>query len=129
MKVADHIMQAGFSPCICDGPACKTKWSQLVLEYKRIFDYHCRSSQNVRDFWSLTKDQRKEEGLPKAFNQEFYMAIHKWICERPQINPMHLREVLSPSDCNFLPDVPATQRPIADDSSGDSEDPVRLGQR
>jgi len=110
MKAAEYVNRAGFSPCIRDGNACKSKWNQILPDYKRILDYHYCSGRNTRDFWDLTSDQWKEEGLPKQFNQEFYMVIHEWICERPQVNPLHLREVLSPHDSNFLPDVPTTQR-------------------
>ena len=29
-------MCAGFSTCLRDGPACKTKWNQLIPKYKKI---------------------------------------------------------------------------------------------
>jgi len=48
--IADEVMRAGYSPCIRDGTACKVKWNQLVPDYKRIFNYHGRSGQNVQDF-------------------------------------------------------------------------------
>jgi hypothetical protein len=43
MRVSQHVMRAGHSPCLRDGPACKTKWNQLVPDYKRIVDFHART--------------------------------------------------------------------------------------
>lgn len=63
-RIAQEVMAAGFSPSLRDGPSCKTKWSQILPDYKRVCDYHGRSGQNVQDFWSLSADQRKMEGLP-----------------------------------------------------------------
>jgi len=67
MRVAEKVMKAGVSPCPRDGHSYKAKWSQILLDYKRIYNYHSRSGQNIHDFWSLTCDQQKLEGLPKQF--------------------------------------------------------------
>jgi hypothetical protein len=50
IRVSDHVMRAGFSPCLREGSACKTKWNQLIPDYKRIADYHSRTGQNVVDY-------------------------------------------------------------------------------
>jgi hypothetical protein len=50
IHVSDHVMCAGFSPCLCNGLAYKTKWNQLIPDYKRIADYHSRTGQNVVDY-------------------------------------------------------------------------------
>jgi len=55
--IADKVMRAGYSPCIRDRQACKVKWNQLIPDYKRLFDYHGKSGQNVQDFWDLTHAQ------------------------------------------------------------------------
>jgi len=38
-QVSHEVMWASFSPYLRDGPACKTKWNQLIPDYKRIADY------------------------------------------------------------------------------------------
>lgn len=105
-RISNQVNAAGFSPSNRDGPACKTKWNQLVPDYKRISDYLGRSGQNIRDYWDLTRNDRKQEGLPILFFQELYAAIQEWFSDRPLINPPHLRDVFSPHDTNFLPNVP-----------------------
>lgn len=39
IRISQEVMHAGFSPCLRDGPACKTKWNQILPEYKHIADY------------------------------------------------------------------------------------------
>ena len=39
MRISQEVMLAGFSPCLRDGAACKTKWNQILPDYKRISDY------------------------------------------------------------------------------------------
>jgi hypothetical protein len=34
IRVSQHVMRAGHSPCMRDGPACKAKWNQLIPDYK-----------------------------------------------------------------------------------------------
>ena len=50
MLIAQAMMEAGYSPCVRDGNTCKTKWNQLVPDYKRIADYLGRSGQNIKDY-------------------------------------------------------------------------------
>jgi hypothetical protein len=99
--ISQEVMRAGFSPCLRDGPACKTKWNQLIPDYKRIADYHSKIGRNVADYWEQTATEHKAEGLPKAFMKEFYDAIHKWYGNRPQIQPPHVRDLLALDDGNF----------------------------
>ena len=44
--VSQHVVRAGFLPCLHDGPTCKTKWNQLIPDYKHIVDYLARIRQN-----------------------------------------------------------------------------------
>jgi hypothetical protein len=46
VRVLQHVMRLGFSPCLRDGLACKTKWKQLILDYKKIADYLARTYRN-----------------------------------------------------------------------------------
>jgi hypothetical protein len=50
LRVSTLLMDAGFSPCLRDGPSCKTKWHQILPDYKRIADYHSRTSTNTPDY-------------------------------------------------------------------------------
>jgi len=128
MQIAEIVMKGGFSPCIRDGAACKMKWNQLVPEYKRIADYLGRSGQNIKDYWNLTQEERKEEGLPIRFSQEFFMDINEWYAGRAQINPLHVRDVHGSTNTNFLSNIPRRQHEPAF-SDSDSEDPIGVAQR
>ena len=64
-RISHKVMQAGYSQCVRDGPACKTKWNQLIPDYKRIADYFSRTGTNKLDFWDLTANEWKLEGLPR----------------------------------------------------------------
>jgi hypothetical protein len=50
LRVSQHVMRAGFSPCLRDGPACKTKWNQLIPDYKHVVDYLARTGRNGPDY-------------------------------------------------------------------------------
>lgn len=101
MRISQEVMHAGLSSCIHDGPACKTKWNQVIPDYKRTADYHNRTGRSVPKYWELSLDDRKSEGLPKQFPEEFFCAIHEWYGNRPQINPPHVRDCLAPNDANY----------------------------
>ena len=49
-RISQEVMCAGCSPCVRDGPACKTKWNQLIPDYKRIADYLNKTGRNVPDY-------------------------------------------------------------------------------
>jgi hypothetical protein len=59
IHVSDHVMCAGFSPCLCNGLAYKTKWNQLIPDYKLIADYYSRTGQNAADYWEQSIGERK----------------------------------------------------------------------
>lgn len=101
MRISQQVMQAGFSPCIRDGTACKTKWNQLIPDYKRIADYLSRTGRNVQDYWELSATERMTDGLPRQFAQDVFDAIHEWFGNRPMIQPPHVRDLLSPQDANY----------------------------
>lgn len=123
MRIYDDLMRAGFSPCLRDGPACKAKWNQLISDYKRIADYLCRTGRNVPDYWELSSAERKAEGLPRMFAKEFYDAIHEWFSNRPQIQPPHVRDLLSPNDGNYMPRPQQHQQDGEEESEPEQEDP------
>ena len=89
LRISHEVMRDGFSPCLCDGLACKTKWNQILPDYKKLSNYFGRTGRNVLDYWDLSAAQRKEEGLPKQFPHDIFVAIHEWCRNRPQIQPPH----------------------------------------
>jgi hypothetical protein len=133
-RISQQVMRAGFSPCLHDGPACKTKWNQLIPDYKSIADYHSKTGRNVPDYWEQTTAEHKAEGLSKAFMKEYFDAIHEWYGNRLQIQPPQVRDLLAPDDSNFRreqqhagsdDDDHAENEPHTDDPMDASEsDPV-----
>ena len=103
IRISHDVMRAGISPCVRDGPVCKTKWNQLIPDYKRIADYLSRTGRNVPDYWELSASEQQSEGLPRHFSEEFYRAINDWYGSRPQINPPHVRDIMAPNDANYRP--------------------------
>lgn len=123
-RISQDVMRAGLSPCVRDGQSCKTKWNQLLPDYKRIADYFCRTGTNVPDYWEMSASERKFEGLPKQFSEEFFRAIHDWFGSRPQITPPHVRDVLAPNDGNYR--QPDNAQHDADHDDSDSEDAMDM---
>ena len=128
-RISDEVMKVGYSPCIRDGPACKTKWNQLLLDYKRIVDYLSRTGRNVPDYWDLSSDERRAEGLPKQFSQDFFIAIHDWYGNRPQMRPPHVRNLLSPNDGNYQPHAALEDQGPEDQSEPETKDLMDMQMR
>ena len=120
IRISHDVMCAGISPCVRDGLACKTKWNQLIPDYKRIADYFSRTGRNVPDYWELSGSEWKSEGLPRHFSEEFYRAINDWYGSRPQINPLHVRHIMVPNDANYRPHESEPQ--YGDQDHNESED-------
>lgn len=99
-RISVQVNRAGFSPCFRDGPACKSKWNLLLPEYKRIADYFLRTGTNSPDYWSLSVDARKAEGLPRSFPEEFFYGIHEWYGQRPTMQPPQVRDLQNVADTN-----------------------------
>jgi hypothetical protein len=68
IRVSQHVMRAGFLPCLCDGPTCKTKWNQQISGYKCVRDYLAHIGQAGPDYWEQSSAERKAEGLPRSFS-------------------------------------------------------------
>ena len=126
LHISQEVMRAGHSPWLRDGPACKTKWNQILPDYKRISDYLNHSGRNVPDYWELSATERKEEGLSKHFPQDIYTTIDEWYGNRPQINPPHIRDLLAANDDNYR--AQHIQQEIQDDNTNDQDidDPMDM---
>ena len=99
--IADQVMRGPCSPCPRDGQACKTKWNQLLLEYKKITDQSSCTGCDFNDYYTMHPTKKKEEGLPRLFNEDFFNAIHDQFGNRPQIQPPHVQDLLFPIDGNY----------------------------
>lgn len=125
LRVSQEVMKSGFSPCQRDGAACKTKWNQIVPDYKRIADYFSRTGTNGADYWDMSASDRKNEGLPRSFPQDIFFNLQGWFGTRPSIQPPHTRDLLSPDDRNYTPQAPsAAENDAGWDSEAETEDPV-----
>ena len=49
-RVSQEVMKADFSPCVRDAIACKTKWNQIIPDYKRIANFFARTGRNGEDY-------------------------------------------------------------------------------
>ena len=129
IRISEDVMRAGYSPCTRDGPACKTKWNQLVPDYKKTTDYLSRTGRNVPDYWDLSCDDRRAEGLPKQFSQEFFVAIHDWYGNRPQMRPPHVRDLLALNDANYQYVATLDDQVAEEQSDPETEDPMDMHMR
>ena len=125
-RISQDVMRAGLSPCVRDGPACKTKWNQLIPDYKRIVDYFGRTGRNLPNYWKMSSQERKAEGLPKQFVEEFFHSIHEWYGSRPQIQPPHVRDLLASNDRNYQPRDSDEPHGEEDGSEPETEDPMDM---
>ena len=124
IHVSHFVNTACFSPVPRDGPACTTKWNQLVPDYKHIADNLSKTRRNVVDYWDLSCVERKVEGLPQVFAHDVYEAIHEWYGNRPMIQPPHVRDTLAPSDGNYRPTLLQAQQEYEGGSEPNIEDPT-----
>jgi len=76
-RIANEVTRGACSPCLRDGQVCKTKWNQLLPEYKKIADYSTRRGRDFSDYCNMHLTEKKE-GLPQLFNEDFFNAIHHW---------------------------------------------------
>ena len=91
-------MAASHLTFVRDGDACKSKWNQLILEYKRIANYFRRSGIEVTTYWTLQQEWRKSQGLPRTFLHEVFFQIHEWYGRELEIRPPHGRDYYAPED-------------------------------
>jgi len=77
LQISSKIMSARMSTSIRDSPSCKNKWNQIILEFKRIVDFHVHCSSNKPSYWNLNPVARKVEGLPRVFAKDIFHHIHK----------------------------------------------------
>ena len=55
----------------------------------------------MSDYWEESAAFKKVQGLPKAFPREFYIALNNWFGSQPQVNPLHVQDLLAPGDSYY----------------------------
>jgi hypothetical protein len=115
LRVSMLVMDAGFSPCMRDASSCKTKWHQILPNYKRIADYHSRTGTNTLDYWEQAPTERLVRGLPRLFSQELFNQLHEWNGTRLHITPLNVRDLLASNDCNYEHDIQDTYESEGED--------------
>lgn len=106
-----------------DGPQCKSKWNQLIPDYKRIVDHFSPTGTNNITYWTMGKDEKKAEGLPRSYPEDVFNCIHEWFSSRPSIRPPHTRDLLAADDGNYVSATGGSEAPNDEydfcDDSGD----------
>jgi hypothetical protein len=97
-RISEKITALGFSTHFRDGMICKGKWHLILYDYRKVVDYHARTGINDEDYWLLIPNELTIEKLSRAFSKEIYVRLHDWFGRRPQIQPLHLRDLLNPHD-------------------------------
>jgi hypothetical protein len=87
--------------CMRDGSSCKTKWHQILLDYKKIAHYHSRIGTNSLDYWEQSDAESIAGGLPRLFSQELFNQLHEWNGTMSHITPPHVRDLLASNDGNY----------------------------
>ncbi|XP_047159097.1 trihelix transcription factor ASR3-like [Vigna umbellata] len=82
--------------CLRSQNQCNDKWDNLLRDYKKVRDYESKSQQQQHQhsheikhfpsYWTLNKQQRKEQNLPSNMVYEIYHAITE-VLQRKQTQP------------------------------------------
>lgn len=67
VRISIEVMRIGCSTSVRDATSCKTKWNQLILDYKEIANFYARIDNNRGSYWELTPTQYKADKLPRLF--------------------------------------------------------------
>jgi hypothetical protein len=100
-KISEEIAKAGVSTYFRGGTACQDKWGSLFTGYKKIADYSSGTGNNSSYFKMISK-QRKEAHLPPKFPEAYFNAMHKYLKQRPCLNPSHQRDSLGEEDHPYM---------------------------
>jgi hypothetical protein len=74
LGVSMLVMDSGFSPCMRDASSCKTKWHQILPNYKRIANYHSRTGTNTSDYWEQAPAERVAGGCLGPLRKSFSIS-------------------------------------------------------
>ncbi|CAL0299726.1 unnamed protein product [Lupinus luteus] len=85
--------------CLRSQNQCNDKWDNLLRDYKKVRDYESKilleySSSNS-SYWTLNKQQRKEQNLPSNMIFEVYQAISE-VLQRKQTQRIITTTITTP---------------------------------
>lgn len=109
-----------------DRDACKYKWSTLLSDFKKIWDFHSRTGRNSEEYFlDISAEDKKLHKLPKAFYGVAYRNMAEWLKCKATINPPHARDTSDPNDANYGAPLPRDEGPGMDfmDTLGDEVRP------
>jgi hypothetical protein len=123
-------MHSGHCPCPRDGQSCKTKWHQILPDYKRIVDHHAKTGVNALEYWGRASHECIASGLLKPYPIELYESLHEWNGDRHDIIPPHVSNLLAPIDGNYRATNPPhdglLDKENVEESRPDCEDPPHV---
>jgi hypothetical protein len=100
-KIVEEVAKAGVSTYARGAIACQDKWGSLFTSYKKIADYS-NGTGNNRSYFKMTSKERKEAHVPAKFPEPFFNAMHKYLKQRPCLNPPHQRDTLGEDDHPYM---------------------------
>lgn len=91
-------MHVGYSHCLKDAMACKTKWNILIPDYHQILDFYAKVGTNEEWYWNITNCEHVQIRLSKASMKGLYIGIHEWYGSKSQMHPSHVRDLMNLHD-------------------------------
>lgn len=111
-----------------DRDACKYKWSTLLSDFKKIWDFHSRTGRNSEEYFhDTTAEEKKLHKLPKSFYAVAYRNMAEWLKDKATMTPPHTRDTSDPNDANYQSPIPKDAYNHIDLMDTDSEDPWQHG--
>jgi hypothetical protein len=101
-KVSVSVNASNGICCYRSPEACKYKWQTLLPDYKRVADVHKETGVNSMLYFEMTFGEKRTRTLPKNFDQHVYSEMHDWLKHKPTITPPHFRDLMSPTDGNYM---------------------------
>lgn len=109
-----------------DRDACKYKWTTLLSDFKKIWDFHRRTGMNSEAYFTDTSaEEKKQHKLPKSFYAAAYRNMAEWLRNKATINPPHARDTSDPLDANYGAPVPGESTEVMDELDMMREDAWR----
>jgi len=82
-------MNASCSKHARDGHAYKDKWSSIIIDFTKIFDFIVGIRQN-QDYWAMNIQIKTNFRLFYNFGRRLYEMIHEFLGKQPIFNAPHM---------------------------------------
>ena len=117
-----------------DRDACKYKWSTLLADFKKIWDFHSRTGTNSEEYFrETTPAEKKLHKLPKTFYFIAYKNMAVWLRDKATLTSPHARDTMDRNDHNYHAPIPEdsghfqSSQPLPSFDTQDSWAPLRGG--